>query len=290
MIRKPNVRIVTDSSARLPGDWAAAHNVAVLPNIITLDGRSYREDIDIGATEFARRVLQGAQPFEVNAPSIEDFAGAYRSAAQAKADVVSLHSSSAMSAAQRNARIARETVSGRCDVQVVETRTMAMGLHKLVQAAVEMSERGMPADEIVRHLRGLIQGIYAIFSSDDMQYLQHSGRLRPAQAWLGQMLEIIPCLTIEEGDLVAVEKVRSQDRALEKLAEFACEFDPDADYAIVQLDPQPGPRARALIEALRPSLHKADAVPVMTCGAMIGRIIGRTGIGIMIYEGDAQSL
>jgi DegV family protein with EDD domain len=289
-MRKPNVRIVTDSSARIPADWAAAHHVTVLPNIVTLDGRSYREDIDIGATEFARRVVQSAQPFDVMAPSIEDLTAAYRSAAQAKADVISLHASSAMSATQRNAKVAREAVSGRCDVHVVETRTMAMGLHKLVQAAVEMSERGLSADEIVRHLRGLIQGIYAIFASDDMQYLQHSGRLRPAQAWLGRMLEIIPCLTIEEGDLVAVEKVRSPERALEKLAEFACEFDPDADYAIVQLDPQPSPRARALIEALRPSLPKAEAVPVMTCGAMVGRIIGRSGIGIMIYEGDAQSL
>jgi len=290
MIRRPNVRIVTDTSARLPSDWAAEHNVTVLSNIITLDGQSYREDVDISATEFVRRVLQSAQPFDVAAPSIEDFAAAYRVAANAKADVVSLHASSAMSSAQRNARAARESVSGRCNVHVVETRTMAMGLHKLVQAAVEMSERGLQGDEIVRRLRGLIQGIYAIFASDDMQFLQHSGRLRPAQAWLGRMLEIIPCLTIEEGDLVAVEKVRSPERALEKLAEFACEFDPAADYAIVQLDPQPGARSRALIEVLRPSLRKADSIQVMTCGAMVGRIIGRSGIGIMIYEGDAQSL
>jgi DegV family protein with EDD domain len=290
MIKKPLVRIVTDTSARLPSDWAEAHHVTVLPNIVTMDGHAFREDIDIGATEFARRVTQSAQTFEVSAPSIEDLSAAYRAAAQGKSDVISLHASSAMSNAQRNARIAREAVSGRCTVHVVETRTMAMGLHKLVQAAVEMSERGMSADDIVRQLRSLIQGIYAIFASDDMQYLQHSGRLRPAQAWLGRMLEIIPCLTMEEGDLVAVEKVRSPERALEKLAEFACEFDPGADYAIVQLDPQPGSRSHALMDALRSSLRKADSIPVMTCGAMVGRIIGRTGIGIMIYEGDAQSL
>ncbi len=290
MLKKPLVRIVTDSSARIPSDWAMEHNVTVLPNIVSLQGQSIREDVDMGASEFARRVLQASQPFTVTPPSIEDFSAAYRQAAAAKMDVISLHASAAMSEAQRNAKIARDVVSGRCNVHVVDTRTLAMGLHKLVQAAVEMAERGLGADEIVKHLRGLIQGIYAIYSSDDMSYLQNSGRLRPAQAWLGRMLEIIPCLTMEEGDLVAVEKVRSPDRALEKLAEFACEFDPGADYAIVQLDPNPGARSQALIEVLKPSLKKADSIPVMTCGALVGRIIGRTGIGIMIYEGNAQSL
>jgi DegV family protein with EDD domain len=288
--RKPLVRVVTDSSARIPLTWAAEHNVTVLPHYVTLGGKTFREDVDLSDSDLAARISATGQPFSVAAPTVDDLTAVYRKLADAKADVISLHVSNAMSRTFRNAIAAREDVSGRCDVHLFDTRTMAMGLHMLVRSAVEMAESGLPAEQIVKRLRGLMQGIYGIFISDDMPFLQNSGRLRPAQAYLGKMLEVIPCLSIEEGDLVAVEKVRSPDRAIEKLAEFASEFEPEAGYAILQLSPAPNERSRELVEALRPLLPGADRMPLMSCGALVGHIIGLRGLGVMIFEGDNQSL
>lgn len=288
--RKPLVRVVTDSSARIPLAWAAEHNVTVLPHYVTLGGKTFREDVDLSDSDLAARVSATGQPFSVAPPTVDDFTTVYRKLADVKADVISLHVSNAMSRAMRNAIAARDDVSGRCDVHLFDTRTMAMGMHMLVRSAVEMAEADMPAEQIVKRLRGQMQGIYGIFISDDMAFLQNSGRLRPAQAYLGKMLEVIPCLSIEEGDLVAVEKVRSPDRAIEKLAEFASEFEPEASYAILQLSPAPNERSRELVETLRPLLPGVDRVPLMSCGALVGHIIGLRGLGVMIFEGDNQSL
>jgi DegV family protein with EDD domain len=282
------VRIVTDSSARLSAEWARANNVIVLPQHVQLNGKTIREDVDLSPEAFSEGVMCEGKPFTVKPPTVEEFSDVFRELADAKVDVISLHLSSALSQTSRNAAIAKDEVCGRCNINIVDTRTMATGLNVLVRMAVTMAEKGLPTDLIVKRLRGAMQNIYGIFVSDDMQYLESSKRLRPAQASLGKMLEIIPCLSIEEGDLVAVEKVRSHERAIEKLMEFATEFDPESDFSFIQLSPKPNDKIDNLIDLLKPSLPNADKIPIHTCGANVGSIIGRTGLGVMIVEREEQ--
>lgn len=282
--RKRAVRIVTDSAARLDPAWALEHNVVVLPQTVVVDGRAFHEDRDVTAAEFAQLARTCGGAVDVRAPSLEAFGAVYRELADAKADIISLHISGGMSDTYRAAFTAKDEVSSRCTIHIVDSRTIGAGLQTLVKHAVALAEAGNPADVIVKHLRAAMQNIYGIFVSDDMPFLQHSGRLRPAQAYLGRMLQIVPCLTMEDGSLVAVEKVRSPDRAIEKLAEFATEFEPDATFAVMQISPEPSARSNDLINALKPALPNAGAFPIISCGADIGRIIGNHGLGIMIIE------
>jgi DegV family protein with EDD domain len=282
---RSTIRVVTDSAARLSPDWATEHGVIVLPHYVTLNGRVYREDLDLSESDLAQRASTQRTPFNVAAPSVEDFSRIYRELADEKVDVISLHVSSALSATIANATQAKQEYRGRCTIQIIDSRSMALGLNELVQAAVALIRRGKTSDEIVKQLRGLMQHIYGIFISDDMRYLEHSRRLRPAQAVLGNMLEIVPCLSLEEGDLVAVEKVRSSERAIEKLTEFAAEFDEAARLAVLQLSPQPNERTHALLESLKLAFPAMKNVSVRSCGAIVGSIVGPSGVGVMIYEG-----
>ncbi len=282
--RIPSIRIVTDSAARLPLDWARAHDVIVLPQRIILNGREYREDLDLSEADLASRAIQSKKPFTVRAPGIDEFSRVYGALADKRMEVISIHVSSALSETAQNARQAREAYLGRCKIHIIDSRSMALGMNELVRAAVTLAQQGASGEHIVRQLRGLMQHIYGIFISDDMNYLEHSKRLRPAQAVLGAMLGIIPCLSMEEGDLVAVEKVRSPDRAIEKVTEFVTEFDEQAQIAVLQLAPQPNDRTCALIESLRTYFGRKE-IPVKSCGATVGSIIGPHGIGVMVYEG-----
>ncbi len=278
------MRVVTDTSARLDMDWAHAHGVTVLPQIVVIEGKRYREDVDIAREEVAALARTASKPIAVEAPDQREFFSAYRALADQKADVIALHISSAMSDTMRRSAVARDDVGGRCTAHLIETRTIGLGLNALVRKAVALAESGMAAAGIVTQLRRLMQSVYGIFISDEMEYLRASGRLRPAQAALGAMLGITPCLTMEDGRLVAVEKVRSTERAIEKLSEFALEFDPGAEYAIMQISPTPTPRSNALVEALAQSLPGARQIPIMSAGADIGSVIGPRGLGIMIVE------
>jgi DegV family protein with EDD domain len=282
--RKHTVRIVTDSAARLDPHWAAEHGVIILPQVVTIGGKSFFEDVDVSADEFAQLAAACNGRIDVQAPSVQAFSDVYQSLANLKVDIISIHISSGMSETFRMANTAKIDVSSRCTIHVVDSRTIGAGLQMLVKRAVAMAEAGHPVDAIVRNVRAGMHNIYAIFVSDDMPFLEYSGRLRPAQAYLGRMLQIIPCLTMEEGKLVAVEKVRSADRAIEKLAEFATEFEPNATFALMQIAPTAGARVRELIDALKPALPNASSFPLISSGGDIGRIIGTDGLGIMIIE------
>ncbi len=225
------IKIVTDSASRIPAEWAKEHDVIVLPHALHLDGRTYREDIDVSEADLAAKIAVLKKPFTVSAPTVDDFTTVYRQLADDKAEVISVHISAALSDTVKHAQRAREDFRGRCNIQIIDSRTIALGLNELVRAATVLTQHSNQIDDVVKQLRGLMHHIYGIFVSDDMPYLEHSGRLRPAQAMLGKMLEIIPCLSLEEGDLVAVEKVRSPERAIEKLTEFASEFENTATFA-----------------------------------------------------------
>jgi len=77
----------------------------------------------------------------------------------------------------------------------------------------------------VRTVRGLVPQIYIVFFSENLEYLERGGRIGHAQALLGTMLGIRPFLTLEEGEIRPMEKVRTREEALEKLVEFVSEFD-----------------------------------------------------------------
>ncbi len=283
--RTPSIRVVTDSAARLPLNWAKENDVIVLPQYVVLNGRAYREDLDLSETDLAQQAIRSKKPFTVRAPSVEDFDRVYGALADKRAEIISIHVSAALSETVQNALKARETYLGRCKIHIVDSRSMALGLNELVRAAVKLAKGGEVGEMIVKRLRGLMQHIYGIFVSDDMDYLEHSKRLRPAQAILGAMLGIIPCLSMEDGDLVAVEKVRTSERAIEKVTEFVTEFNDQAQLAVLQLSPQPNDRTQALIEALQTHFTRMKEIPVKSCGATVGHIIGPHGIGVMVYEG-----
>ncbi|MFN4294866.1 MAG: hypothetical protein ACK4JD_12125, partial [Thermoflexales bacterium] len=74
-------------------------------------------------------------------------------------------------------------------------------------------------------------------------------------------------------------------RAIEKVLEFVTEFDDRAQLAVLQLSPQPNDRTQALIEALQTHFTMKE-IPVKSCGAAVGHIIGPRGVGVMVYEGE----
>jgi DegV family protein with EDD domain len=279
------IRIVTDSAAQLDVDWAQQHNVVVLPHHIKIDGKEYREGLDLDAVALAAK-MGTAKQVNITGPTVEDFDAAYKKLADEKADVISLHVSSSLSDTTQHATKARAEYRGRCNIQVVDSRCVSLGLHELVHAAQGFIAQRMNLDDVVQRVRGLIPHIYGIFVSDDMKALEHTGRLRSAQAELGQMLGIIPCLSLEEGDIVAVEKVRNTEKAIERLAEFAGEFDEFERLAILQLTPKPHEQIEQLIEAIQPLFPNMPQIPIESCGPIIGHIIGAGGYGVMIYEGE----
>jgi DegV family protein with EDD domain len=218
------------------------------------------------------------------APSEEEFRQVFGTLSQSTDKILSLNVSGKLNRTCANALIAADHFLGRCEILVVDSGTISFGLSILVQAAAQAALAGETMDEIVRLVRGMIPHIYAVFFTDTLEYLERDQHLSKSQAMLGTMLNIKPFLALEEGEIVPMEKVRTREKAIDKLIEFVSEFARVEQMAVVQSPSRAGRDARLLRDRLQSNFPEYEFETV-TYGSTLGTHIGPSSLGLIVYEG-----
>jgi len=267
------IHIVTDSTAILDPIAVQRLGITVLPLEIRIDGKTYQDGKDLSSEELLLRMTRDHVHPQIVGPTAES---------------ISLHSSASLSPIKRQAARAAEGFLGRCDILVIDSETVSLGLGILVEEAARLARENVPLNAIVRHIRGMIRHIYVVFVTDTLDYLEHSHLISPAQAVLGSMLNIKPFLLIEDGQIIPQEKVRTPERAIDKLAEFAGEFTKIERLAILQSTPYATEETKTLTDRLETVVPGHDA-PIVVYGPVLASIIGPDSLGLMVYDGPRST-
>ena len=284
----PKVRIVTDSSAHFfDPSFPTRHNVTVVPLNIDYGGQAQPDSPDFTTADLFQRVAAGAPVPTAQPPSARQFAAVYEDICRTNGSILSIHLSSRLSRTYANARLGTEEVLGRCKIHVIDSLSTSIGLGLLVEAAALAAERGESQDDIVRIVRGMIPRLYAVFFIETMEYLAKSQRIGKAQAVLGSMLGIKPFLTLEDGDIVPMEKVRTRQQAVEKLVEFVVEFSNIEHLAILQASTPHTDDTRLLLERLAVEFP-GRSWPVLTYGPALATFLGPNAMGVVVHEGEGE--
>jgi DegV family protein with EDD domain len=279
------VRIVTDSSAHFPNpDIVARYDIQVLPLTVQLGAQTFREGTDIDPDTFFRLASHGSPSGTLIAPPVEAFADLYKRLNRETDQILSLHMSRHISQTWENARAASKTLLGRCEIMALDSMTLSVGLALLVETAAQAAEDGADLEEIVRMIRAMLPRVYSVFYVESLDYLRHNGLLSEAQSILGTMLDIKPFLTIEEGELIPMEKVRTQTQAIDKLVEFVAEFSILERLVILQSAPYPTDRTRQLQDRLAVEFPGRQ-FPIVMYGPSLATMIGPDGMGVVVQEG-----
>jgi DegV family protein with EDD domain len=282
------VHIITDSGAHFADHGVPERlGITVVPQVIQLGTQQFRDGVDVTAEEFFRRLPHYTGMPDVLPPPVDEFRTLYASLIRRNEQVLSVHTSSRMSHTLMRARQAADEFLGRGKIVVLDSMHTSLGLGILVEAAAEAAARGEPLDELVRIVRGMIPHMYAVYFTDSLDYLERAGRLSKSQSILGAMLGIKPFLTIEDGEIIPMEKVRTREKAIEKLVEFVSEFSAIERVAIMQSGEQPTDDTRLLLERLEQTFP-GQYFPVMMYGASLACMIGPNSLGIVIYEGNTK--
>ena len=277
------VRIVTDSTAYLSPEVVEKYNITVIPFHVRIGDQAYLDGVDLDEETFHRQVYaQGLKPSTMS-PTVAEFQRAYEKLNRETGSVITILLSTTLSKAYENARRAADTLLGRCQIEVIDSRSVSVGLGILVELAARAAAKGQSIDEIVRLVRGVIPHIYVVFFSDTLAYLERGGRIGRAQALLGTILGIRPFLTLEEGEIMPIEKVRTREQALEKLLEFVMEFDSIKQLAIIKGDSKPSAETEAIVERLQGQFPDVS-VPVISYGPVLASHIGPDTMGMIVYE------
>jgi DegV family protein with EDD domain len=281
-----NPRIVTDSTARFPmRGFLDLYPISIAPMTVRRGTRSFVEDSHTSRDQMdplfvGHDTLPTAQP-----PSQEAFTQIYSKLRESTDEILSIHTSSLINPAVDNALEASQRFLGRCNIQVIDSQTFSVGLGFLVQAAAEAVARGEEFDDVVRVVRGMIPRMYLIFAVDDLAYLEHNRMITRSQAVLGNMLGIITLLTIEDGKIIPMEKVRTRTRAVEKMVEFGSEFAAVEQIAILQNNLRTADECRTLKDRLR-ALYRDVPITITEYGPSVATYVGPMSVGVVVLEAE----
>ncbi|MEO7236781.1 MAG: DegV family protein [Lapillicoccus sp.] len=273
------VAIVTDSTAYLPAELvdAAAAPITVVPLHVVIGGREHREGVDVSVSDLST-ALRAFVPVTTSRPSPAELLDAYTAVADAGAThVVSVHLSSEMSGTVQSAHLAAQ--HSPVPVEVVDSRSLGMAMGFAVLSAAQASADGRPAGEVAAVARQRAGAAEVAFYVDTLEHLRRGGRIGAASALLGSALAIKPILTLVDGSIRPLERVRTSSRALARLADLtvAAAARMQAAGAVVDIAVQhldSADRARTLAGTLSERVPGVGRLVVSELGAVVGAHVG----------------
>lgn len=217
------VALVTDSTAYLPPELVAQHQIHVIPLYVRFGEQVFRDNVDMTADQFYARLRVSPVLPATSQPSAGDFVELYRRLAeQGATEILSIHISSKLSGTVSSALLARSELPD-LSIHIVDSLSTTMGQGYLVLHAARALEAGRPVGEIVASLEALREHVRILFVPDTLEYLHKGGRIGGAAAFLGSMLNLKPLLALREGHVEPLERVRTKKRAVGRLLDILVE-------------------------------------------------------------------
>jgi DegV family protein with EDD domain len=275
-------RIVTDSTAYLPGGVVEQHGIEVVPLHGVVGGRDHVEGQDISAAQVAA-ALRDYTIVTTSRPTPQVFAETYqRLADEGATAIVSIHLSSQMSGTFEAAQLA--AAEAPVPVEVVDSETIGMAMGFAVVAAAESAAGGADVPAVLELVRSRLGPSGVLFYVDTLEHLRRGGRIGAASALLGSALAIKPILAVRGGRIVPVEKVRTSSRAVARIEAMVVEQVAKGghvvDIAVHHLDAQD--RAEQIAGQLRTMVPGSPEVLVVELGAVVGAHVGPGTVAIAV--------
>lgn len=228
----PRTCVLTDSTAYFTkSSFAGQEHVTILPHHIRINELSIPDSKDLSIYFPSAHFTH---PPITDPPTVDAFRDAYTSLGMQYKEIVVILLSSHLSQANANAHLASQLSKSPANIFIIDSLNTAIGLGLLVQAAADYAHRGYSGIEINRLVRGMISHIYSVFCLPDLAHLYRAGQIDPAQAIVGEMLNVIPFFTLENGRLVHTQKIRSPRHLVDIMYEFVAEFENLKYLALIQ--------------------------------------------------------
>jgi DegV family protein with EDD domain len=280
------VAIVTDSTADLPAQLAKSRSITVVPLTLNFEGRELLDGVDIRPSEFYRKLPNATTHPTTSQPPPARFADAYAALLEDHDAIVSIHISEKLSGTYASAvQGAEMTDSGR--IIVIDSELVSMSLGLLTLAASQLAMQGADAAGVAEKVTAMKDKVQTYFSVATLEYLRRGGRIGRASALLGSVLQVKPVLCIRDGLVTPLERVRTFDRALNRIIELTREVNQEKGLCVIVGHADAEADAERVARELEPI---AETLMIQPLGPVVGAHAGPGVVGVGCYPADLLPL
>ena len=277
------VKVVTDSTGDLPAEVVRDLDITVVPLNVHFGEESFQDGVDLDSDGFFQRLTTEARLPTTSQPSVGAFLETYRGLLEAGHDVVSVHISAKLSGTMNSALQAREQLDAGPRLTVVDSQQVGLALGVVATAAAQAVKDGASYEETVELTPRISERVRLFVLLETLEYLQRGGRIGRAQAFLGSLLHIRPILTVREGEVHPLERVRARQRGLERLCQLAAECGSPQQVGICHSTTPDD--ALALAERMQPALAGGRLIQARF-GPVLGTHVGPGAIAITVQAAE----
>jgi len=214
------IAIISDTDTSLPASSLNEYGIRQVSITIHFGEEILKACSDITDEQLVERVNQEGKVPTTAAPSPGDFSEAYQEAFDNGADeIICLTVSGDVSATFAAAVTAKELYPGK-EITIVDTKSISMGQGFMVLKAAELAREGKNRDEILTAVEQVRNRTHLFAALDTLKFMAMSGRVGHLTAEMAGVLNIKPILTIKDGKLDLLEKVRTRKKAWSRVLEL----------------------------------------------------------------------
>ena len=278
-----NTAIVVDSTADFPEAPQRFPNWRVVPLYVRFGDESYKDYVELDPEAFYARLRTATATPSTSQPTPGDFLAVYEELAGYER-ILSLHIAGKLSGTIESARAAAQLL-GDERVRTLDSQSASAAIAMLGLAIQRRLERGTSDDEVDELVERYRQETGLLFTVETLEYLARGGRIGRARAWAGELLNIKPILTIKDGEVIPVKRVRGNRKAfLEFESAFTSSTRDVAGLRVGIAHAEAPERAEALRELVRLTRPAAQLELVTTLGPVVGAHAGPGTVGFFWFD------
>ena len=278
-----NTAIVVDSTADFPDAQERYPNWRVVPLYVNFGTDSYKDGVDLTAAEFYERLRTSPELPTTSQPTPGDFLETYEELA-AYERILSVHLAATLSGTFQSAgTAAAELGDGRA--RTIDSATASIGTAMLATAIQRRLERGTTDEEIDALVERYKRDHGLLFTVDTLEFLARGGRIGRAKAFAGELMHVKPILSIRDGEVLPVKRVRGNRKAFQEFVNAVDEQTRDEAGLHVGIAHADAPERMIEIEKMvRDRRPQATIEMESILGAVIGAHAGPGTVGFFWFS------